>query len=68
MAAEVHLIGVHIDHPSERDKANGAQSEVSLAVTVGASNSIRRILLDEDALVRLIRDASDKLAILKGIR
>lgn len=56
--------GIHIDHPR-----GGGPSTVTLSIDRRlASGKLDVIPMSEDDLVKLIYQASEKLAILKGVR
>lgn len=70
MSADVKLMGIYIEHPTghERVANPDVQSRVYMGVTVGKQEKIREIPLDENALIKLIADAADRLTILRKIR
>jgi hypothetical protein len=68
MAAPIHLVGLSIHHPGARDREAGNESRITLGVRVGQSPTVRDIELDEAALLKLLRDGTNYLAILRGVR
>jgi len=59
------FVSIQIDHPSARDKANGAASTVSLLVNRGLkSGKLDSIPLNQLDLLKMIRQASGHLDVL----
>lgn len=61
--------GFRINHPSGRERAKGSTSTASLVVDRDLkSRKFDVIPVTEDDLVKILAEASEALAILKGVR